>query len=69
MRHQPGRGAAEVSDVRAAPRRWAAWKAEGCNSYERRSPVELQPLPPRRLAPRKARPHGRVDVGVPAINR
>lgn len=31
--------------------------------------MELQPLPPLKLAPRKARPHGRVDVGVPAINR
>ena len=64
-----GSGTAEICAVRAALCRWAAWKAEGCGSYEKRTPVELQPLPARKLAPRKARPHGRVDVGVPAINR
>ncbi len=31
--------------------------------------MELQPLPSLTLAPRKGRPHGRVDVGVPALNR
>lgn len=50
--------------------RWGTWKSEGCLSYEKRSSVALQLLQPLKLAPKKTRGHGgKVDVGVPAINK